>query len=294
MSSRESFFQPGPTADHTYVDMRDMPRLAEARRFVEELWVEYRPLADGHFCADARNHFLQRFWEMYLAVSLKRKGLLPTKVSDEGPDFYFSQEEKKVWVEAVAPGPGIGPDAVPQPRLDQVSSVPQEQILLRFINALAEKLGTYNEALKKGIIDSSDHYVVAVNYRGIPHALYPSVLPFGVMAYLPFGHPTFTLDKQTRHIVDSYFEHRDQVSKSSGAVVSTDSFLNPEYAGISGVLGSAIYPTDPIEMGCDFWFLHNPLASQPIDKSVFSFCRQYFFQGQTLQTLESNNSLNSR
>ena len=76
-------------------------------------------------------------------------------------------------------------------------------------------------------------------------------------------------------------------------MVYTNSFLNPKYAGISGVLGSAIYPTDPVELGCDFWFLHNPLASQPIGKPVFSFCRQYFFQGETLQTFESNDSFNA-
>ena len=279
MTSGESFFQPGSTDDHTYVDMRDMPVLAEARRFVEELWAEYRPLADSHFCADARNHFLQRFWEMYLAITLKAKGFLLTKVSDEGPDFYFSLKKRKVWVEAVAPEPGIGPDAVPQPQLGQVSDVPQEQILLRFTNALAEKLGRYNDALKKGIIDGSDHYVVAINCRRIPDAPYPSHLPYGVMACLPFGHLMVTLDRQTRQVVDSSFQYRDQVSKSSGAVVPTNSFLNPEYAGISGVLGSAIYPTDPVGMGCDFWFLHNPLASQPIGNAVFSFLSPVFLSG---------------
>lgn len=293
MGSRESFFQPGSTTDHTYVDMRDLLVLAEARSFVEELWAEYQPLADRHFCADARNHFLQRFWEMYLAVTLKGRGFLLTKVGDEGPEFYFLHEHKKVWVEAVAPGPGIGPDAVPQPQLGQASAVPQEQILLRFTTALADKLGTYNNALKKGIINGRDHYVVAINCRGIHEAPFPSVLPYGVMACLPFGHPTVTLDGQTRQIIDSYFQYRDQVSKRSGKVVYTNLFLNPEYAGISGVLGSAIYPTDPVEMGCDFWFLHNPLASQPIGKSVFSFCRQYFFQGETLQRVESNDSLNT-
>ena len=92
MSSRKSFFQPGSRAAHPYVDMRDMPRLAEARRFVEELWVEYRPLADGHFCADARNHFLQRLWEMYLAVTLKRvatvSAVLTVGFSLSEPDSY--------------------------------------------------------------------------------------------------------------------------------------------------------------------------------------------------------------
>lgn len=293
MRSLESFFQPGATNDSAYVDMRDLPSLAEARRFVEELWAEYQLIADRHFCADARNHFLHRFWEMYLAITLRRKGFSLTKVNDEGPEFYFLLGEKKVWVEAVAPGPGNGPDAVLQPPLGQVFSVPQEQILLRFTNALAGKLEKYKEALKKGIVDVSDHYVVAVNCRGIPHAPYGSVLPYGVMAYLPFGHPAVTIDRKARQIVDSYFQYRDQVTKSSGAIVSTNSFLNPEYAGISGVLHSAVYPVDRVEMGGDFWFLHNPLASQPIEKSVFSFCRQYFLEGETLQTLESNHSPNT-
>ena len=287
MSSRESFFGLGPARDRNYVEIRDNPDLGFARRFVEELWAKYRPLSDRHFLADSSNHFLQRFWEMYLAITLKEHGLAPIKVRDEGPEFYFLLGEKKVWIEAVAPGPGTGPDAVPHPPLRRVFRVPQEQILLRFTNALAEKLKQYNAALKKRIVDVTDHYVVAINCRGIPHALYGSVLPFGVMAFLPFGDPAVTIDKEQRRIVDSYFEYRGDVVKGSGAAVPTNSFLDPQYAGISGVLHSAVYPTAPLELGGDFWFLHNPFATQPVDRRAFSFCRQYFFRDGMLQIIES-------
>jgi len=289
-----SFFQPGQANDPDYVELRDVPDLAEARRFVEELWAEYEPFADRHFLADARNHLLQRLWEMYLGVTLMRKGFSLKKVSDEGPEFYFMAGEKRVWIEAVAPGPGTGADAVPESLPLQASIVPLRQIHLRLTNALAEKLKKYNAALKKGIVTVSDHYVVAISCRGIPDAVRAVDLPDVIRGYLPFGFPIVTIDLETRAIVNSSFQYRDQVTKSSGAPVSTRSFLDPKYAGISGVLCSRVCPTVhvEVEMGGDFEFLHNPLASQPIGKSVFSFCRQYFLEGQTLQTLEPKASPN--
>ena len=113
MTGRDSFFLPSPTADAGYQNVRDLPHLEEGKLFVESLWPKYQHLADPHFREDARNHFLQRFWEMYLACTLLERGLELHRAGGEGPEFYFLLEGKRTWVEATAPGPGTGPDKVP-------------------------------------------------------------------------------------------------------------------------------------------------------------------------------------
>lgn len=288
----ESFFQPGPVGDHMYSNVRDYPHLAEARRFVEDLWPEYKHLADMHFLADARNHFLQRFWEMYLGVALVRRGFNLRKAGEAGPEFYFQSERGRVWIEAVAPQPGVGPDAVLQPQLGEVSSVPQERVLLRLTHALSEKLKKYNEAFNKGILKAWECYIVALNSRAIPHASHGSVLPYYLMAYLPIGHPELRIDKQSQRVVDSYFQYRSHVTKRNDEPVCTEAFLRPEYVGISGVLHSSAYATEgSLEMGGDFTFLHNPLATSPLSTSTFPFWRQYLFRDYALQTLEPKPSV---
>ena len=64
-----------------------------------------------------------------------------------GPEFYFLHDGCKVWVEAVAPGPGDGEDRVPDYCYGKVSKLPDEKILLRFTNALDKKRNKYQQAL---------------------------------------------------------------------------------------------------------------------------------------------------
>jgi len=68
------FFLSGPAPDAGYANIRDLERNRNYKAFVEELWSEYHHLADTHFRQDAKAHFQQRFWEMYLSVALLRRG----------------------------------------------------------------------------------------------------------------------------------------------------------------------------------------------------------------------------
>jgi type I restriction enzyme S subunit len=292
MNKSTSFFSSDPSNNSAYVNVRDRPHLKNARSFVENLWTEYKVLADRHFLIDAKEHFLQRFWEMYVAVTFKKKGMEPVKVSNEGPEFYFLHGNKQVWVEAVAPELGTGLDAVPKPLLGEACDVPEERILLRYTNALAEKLKKYEQAVEKHIIAPDDHYIIALNCRGIPHAPYGGALPYGIMACLSFGHPMISIDKKTMGMVDSYFDYRNQVVKKSGEPIETNLFLDSKYKGITGLLHSAVDPVNrPVEMGGDFWFLHNPSALAPFGESPFQFCRQYFYEEPNLRTVEANKSM---
>ena len=108
---------------------------AEARRFVETLWERYKEFADKDFTQKIASKFHNRFWEMYLACTLKDLGnnLIP-KTKAEGPDIGVKWADSCIWVEAITASPGHGADRVPLPRLDDEMCVwfpmPEEQIVL--------------------------------------------------------------------------------------------------------------------------------------------------------------------
>lgn len=190
------FFLDGESDDPGYVNVRDLPHYDNAREFIFHLWNIYKPFADPHFREDAKNHFLQRFWEMYLTVTLIKHGYEICRIGDEGPEFYIEHNNKRIWIEAIAPGPGEGADQVPEPELGVASEVPTEKILLRFTHALNEKRKKYIEALKKQIISSNDAYLLAVNCRAIPLAPYGNTMPYYIQAFLPFGSYAVSIDSR--------------------------------------------------------------------------------------------------
>lgn len=282
------FFLPGNAPSRAYRNIRDKVDgpAPEARAFIEHLWSRYRGLEDPHFLQDAQAHFHERFWEMYLAVAFIEHGLMPVRERGVGPEFFCLHEGRKVWVEAVAPGPGDGDDRVEEPDIGMVTDVPTEKILLRFTNAVSAKRRRYLAALAKGVVGEGDRYVLAINSRGIPHAPYGNTLPFFVQALLPIGAPTLVIDRATDKAIDSYYAFRDTVTKATGAPVSTAIFLDTEYSFISAVLHSGVDCVNrPEAMGEDFVVLHNPSAVRPLDMSVFAWCRQYVYNDGELKVL---------
>ncbi|MGO8763171.1 MAG: hypothetical protein ACLP2P_00455 [Desulfobaccales bacterium] len=288
VSTDPSFFISGDCHDRSYKNLRDnlltinkilYPNRPEPRQFVESLWSRYSDLADPHFREDARNHFLERFWEMYLAVTLREREFQLKRAGSEGPEFYFMSNRCKIWVEAVVPGPGEGIGRVPEICYGKVQKVPTEKILLRFTNSLDEKRIKYKEALEKRIVNPDDLYLLAINSRGIPHGPFGNTMPFFVQAFLPFGNLAMDIDTKTRKAVETYYQYRENVIKASGAAVSTAAFLNPEFSFVSAVLHSGVDCVNhPDILGEDFMILHNPTASYPLDPSVFHWCEQMFYQ----------------
>jgi hypothetical protein len=70
------FFSPGDAEDISYRNLRDFTysRVVAIRLKCEQLWNEYKEFADDHFLIELRRDFNARFWEMYLAITLRRCG----------------------------------------------------------------------------------------------------------------------------------------------------------------------------------------------------------------------------
>jgi hypothetical protein len=203
-----SFFQDGPAMDPAYVNIRDESHWAGSKAYVEELWSSFRPLADQNCRSDARNHFLERFWEMYLARAFQVAGHQPEAAPKEGPDFLISARGKRIWVEATTAGPGEGDDAIPQFRYDVVQRVPEDQILLRLRTRISEKVKQWRNWSDKGIVAPEDAFIVAINGCRIRPALGDTTPPYVVKAVFPFGPEVVIVDVAAAEAVDSYYDFK--------------------------------------------------------------------------------------
>jgi len=285
----EGFFIQGEGLDLGYLNVRDSTHHEETRLFVDSLWAKYKPLADVHFQEDAKNHFLERFWEMYVAVTFMERGLELVPVGGEGPEFYFAISQRRIFVEAIAPGPGTALDQVPGPQYGVATETPTEKILLRFTHALVEKRKKYLEALRKNIVRCDDGYLLAINSRGIHHGAGGNTMPYFVQAFLPFGPLAVALDSKTGNIVDSFHQYRDTVPKQSGQNISTKAFLDSEFQFVSAVLHSRVDCVNcPTELGADFCILHNPGATHGIDPLVFPWSKQLVLRDDELIEIKPN------
>jgi len=164
----ERLFSPGDASDPAYVNLRDRQdrEAIPVREFVESLWCRFRGFADPHFLTEVRRDFHARFWEMYLTCALQEYAAQRDAVLScpkPGPDILLEHEGSRVWVEAVVATNGIPglPDTVVEPNPD--GKIPEEKLVLRYTNAIAEKYRKYHKYLRKGIIHKNDAFVIAIS-----------------------------------------------------------------------------------------------------------------------------------
>lgn len=290
MPTNESFFSSGACGDPIYTALRDSPQAIGCKHFVEELWRDYQPYNnDPNFLTDAPKHFHQRFWEMYLCVTMLRRGFVVEKAGSKGPEFSITIDGRKIWFEAIAPEAGTTDDRVPEIEFGKGGWVPADQVLMRYTSALKAKLSKY-QIDRQEIISENDIYIVAINSNKIPHAYFGSFLPYHVQAFLGIGPLTVAINPETQKMVDIYSQPRSEVKKKNNSPVSTQPFLDPAYCGISAVIHSTFdmagYTYGNAKWGDDFDVLHNPLAANPLPFDVLHWCKYRYIRDDKLETVE--------
>ena len=102
-----------------------------------------------------------------------------------------------------------------------------------------------------------------------------SQLPYAVEAVFPVGPLEVVINRETMETVDTRHGHRLFIRKPSGAEVPTDIFLNPDYAGVSGILGSPA----GLNAACGFRppiaVVHNPLATNRLPVGILGADEEY-------------------
>jgi hypothetical protein len=165
-------FSQSDAADAGYRNIRAATsgRLYFARCRCEYLWIFFERHSDPEFRKELGSNFDARHWEMYLTTSFILAGYSVT-CPKPGPDVGIVYRGKRIWFEAVSPTSGKpdSPDFIPEPKKGEVSDVPSERIILRYLNSISEKYEQqYANWLEKGHVSKDDAFVIALNPRSIP------------------------------------------------------------------------------------------------------------------------------
>jgi hypothetical protein len=278
--------------DRLYRDIRSAPNphLQKAQRLTECMWASCAQFVDDNARERAKkDDFYAVWWELYVAYALSSSGisLVPTKdrrpsAGKGRPDLLTSNP--RIWIEAVMPHPGTGPDALSEPPMDGVYSVPTEAYVLRLRTAIEEKVFKLDQYRKEGTIQSGDATIIAVSGARLPFRFSEPPIPRIVRAICAVGCPVLEIDLATRERLGTTVEFRDHILKKSNASVRTDLFTQRQSAHVSAVLYSASDCVNhPQKPGADFILVHNPNAMVPIAENWLPVGDQYWIENDVLR-----------
>ncbi len=228
------------------------------KQFCESLWDKYKNYADSHFLSEVQKHFHDRFWEMYLTVTLLEIGYL-IESSDKGPDILINYKNNKIWIEAVNSSNGIGLDIIPDVEFDAQQLVPEDKIILRLRTSIEIKLKAYERYACTSIIKVKEPYIIALNSAGL-NFMTDDDIPYILKALLPIGDYVYNFKDEIMKI-----EFRDRIIKEKGSEVFTNIFFNDRYKYISAIIYSNVSAhAFNKDLGSDFILIHNPKAINPL------------------------------
>lgn len=289
-----AFFTAGPARDAAYTNLRDLPedRVGKYRCFVEYLWRRYQGNEDANFLSNARDHFDQRFWEMYLWVALVDLGFEPHKENDAGPDYYIELDGVRYWVEAVCPMRGSNPDAIPEEQYDlECRNVPVDKIMLTFTNAISKKTRKHREDIEKKRVSSSDGYILAISSAGLPiSARVDSDIPYIVRACYGIGNMAIPINVMSMEMGEPHYQEKIECNKHNGVPVSLVSLRQNGDPLLSGIIYSAATCTSlDCRPGGDFHFLANASADVSVPWDKFSCMKRWRFCNGSLECFPGSN-----
>ena len=258
----------------SYVNVRaaNDAHTQNTRSRCEQLWKIFEPYADPEFLIEIRSNFDARYWEMYLTVFLIREGY-EVCAPKPGPDVGIRYNGCRIWFEATCPerGAETNPDQVPDMKPTAFGQelifrdVPNEKILLRYLNAISEKRRQHASWLASGVVVPEDALVIAINPRRLQHEIVDGDPPRIIQAAYAVGPPYIALDPTSGEAVEVGYQFRNAIKKHTGAEVPSGVFLLSDYNGLSGLLCSRVDAANqPEKMGADFQLVENRWASAPM------------------------------
>jgi type I restriction enzyme S subunit len=281
----------------------DHPRFAITDA-LETQWKVYEKYADSNYRVDLNNcveelaesadddiqcrkrcldKFMQRFWELHVAVSLLDipVPLLRRDERDQaGPDSIFKSGDSLCCIEAIVPNAGEGADRVPDLKTGGVYSVPDLEIQLRYTSALYTKLVQRNKRVDSGIVDERSPYLVAINGSRVPSAKLDYDPPRIVRCLFGIGPPAVDINVQTMEWGDWFLTAREKLPRSLADDVPANAFMSQEFKKISGVLFST---SDPWNFYGSFssqvFLVENPNADVPVPPELKAHFGRWEYAG---------------
>jgi hypothetical protein len=264
----------GDNLDGGYVNLREAQyaQEQEIRHALNAMWVVYEPYADPDFRQGFARDPDSRFWEMYLGYGLIEAGktLLPAarRLREGGqPDICILDAGRRIWVEAIAPGPGDrGPDQVRGPvpvnEGGGFEPMPTRQVQLRTTSALLTKSKIVNRYLSEGVIGPDDMRLIAIGAGRFGTYARQRPLPLIMSAVFPIGDEYVSMSKRTGAVVGQGFQPSFEIFRhGQKAAVPRTAFVGREFAQISGIVWSRIGIGNMSRAERPLTLVHNPCAA---------------------------------
>ncbi len=257
------------------------------RERIIELCQKY--IVNGHgdtnagqkLCSKDDAQYWQQLSEVLLADQLAKAQIQITHRL-AGPDFLIGHNGRKLWIEVTCPEPkGLPNEWINHIRGTPVS-VPHEQILLRWTNAIKAKTDVLSGYIDKCIVNKEDAYVIAINGRLLrgfggefPELYGISQFPFAVEATFCIGPYQMSIDRQTLQTTGSGHQYRSSILKPNGASVPADTFLDPNFSPISAIWSVDIDENVLAGEWRPMVVVHNPNAANPIPTNFLPAHAEY-------------------
>jgi len=262
-----STFLKGLPDDSDFFPLRE--RIVELFRFLDGL-------EDPHFEQQLDRDVHARLWEMMLAKILKSEGYELTS-TDHGPDFIIETDRKRIFIEAVCPGPGDedNPNSVPPIVYGApiAQEVPVPQIVLRICSALQEKKRKYETYIEQGIVSLDDCCVIAVSSSKLsPRA---KLSPPTIMRATHGLGNRYVIFGKGEGVVGEGIESCESIPKVSGQDIDTRFFLSEDNRLISAVLYSdSSFFSLAFDLFEESMFIHNPKARVALPQKFIKGIRE--------------------
>ena len=255
---------------------------------MEAIWQECGGFLDPDTPKRATLSMPAVFWELYLAHALKSAGIslqtqARTKKNQKGPDLFADKPD--VWIEAVLPELGTGPDAMEYPPMGIAYDVPVKSFILRLRGAFEAKARIMADYRATGSVQPVQAQVIAISGAVLPTAIGEGPVPRILQAILGVGNLVLDVSQRTGEIVGHSVEHRDEVQEKSGAAINTAPFLDHAYSHISAVIYSASCRVNhPPVPGPDFTVIHNDNADVKLPHGWLPIGDEYWREGDKLHS----------
>jgi hypothetical protein len=197
-----------------------------------------------------------------------------------GPDFLLMEGGRNIWIEVTCPASNGLPNEWLENNTNKFFSVPHDQILLKWTNAIAAKHDQLQSFINKKMVLEDDVYVIAINGCQLRNGFFPglngiSQYPYAVEAVFAIGCEVIQLDQTTLKTVGMSHEERYSIPKSNGATVPAYAFLDNKYERISAIwavdfsYGKVDINSEPSAL------IHNPHAINPLPHGYLKADAEY-------------------
>ena len=233
-----SYSHNSPCQAYLNVKNADDENSQEAKAHCEDLWHDFSEHADTNFLDEFPARFHQRWFEMYLTVSLIRMGL-PVKCPKPGPDIFLSIDGRRIWVEAVCATDGQAgkPDSVPPTEYVKVQEVPIKQYVTRIRNSLDEKERRFRKYINDKTVECGDLQVIAVN-SGEVSSLFGNLDVCMMRSLYGIGDMFVNFNKTTGKFGKTSHQSILTIAKTSGAEIGVQPFVDGSMKHVSSALAS--------------------------------------------------------